>query len=392
MVLSAQALWLDGASARGQAARRQDRRAVEEAWRRWPECVPTLLRRRPAGRRASAISTASLGGLFARYADVGGGLAPAAARWRRCGGARAHGLAPGGWPNFDPRLPAILAGLDRAGAPRPVGGPATPAPRSPIRDLRARLARLGRAARRRVRRRRRRARTSPRARGAGLAAIDVASLLVWPSFRRVAEPGLERSRRSELEARPRTRSRFFRERFGLDGAALDARLGPALERRVDHADLFFEYTNQDSVVLEEGIVKSGDRHVEQGVGVRVAGRRAPGLRALRRDHPREPASSRRARRARSPRAGGPRARGRGARPRPTGARPLPRGAARRPTSPVRAKVALLSRDRRLRARARPARRAGDGERRLAAAPACWSRRATARSWATSSRWCASTCR
>jgi len=46
-------------------------------------------------------------------------------------------------------------------------------------------------------------------------------------------------------------------------------LGTALERRLDHADLYFEYTTRDAVSLEEGIVKSGDRHLEQGVGVRV---------------------------------------------------------------------------------------------------------------------------
>jgi TldD protein len=62
---------------------------------------------------------------------------------------------------------------------------------------------------------------------------------------------------------------FFRERFGLDDRGLDATLGTALERAVDHADVYFEYTTQDSVSLEEGIVKSGSRHVEQGVGVRA---------------------------------------------------------------------------------------------------------------------------
>jgi TldD protein len=62
---------------------------------------------------------------------------------------------------------------------------------------------------------------------------------------------------------------FFRDRYGVDDRALSRTLGTALERRVDAADLFFEYSTQDSLVLEEGIVKSGDRHVEQGVGVRV---------------------------------------------------------------------------------------------------------------------------
>jgi TldD protein len=62
---------------------------------------------------------------------------------------------------------------------------------------------------------------------------------------------------------------FFLDRFGLDDRSLDAALGTALERQVDYADLFFEYSTQDSVSLEEGIVKSGDRHLEQGVGVRA---------------------------------------------------------------------------------------------------------------------------
>ena len=62
---------------------------------------------------------------------------------------------------------------------------------------------------------------------------------------------------------------FFRERFGVDEGSLARTFETALERRVDGADLFFEYAVQDSVALEEGIVKSGDRHVEQGVGVRV---------------------------------------------------------------------------------------------------------------------------
>jgi TldD protein len=62
---------------------------------------------------------------------------------------------------------------------------------------------------------------------------------------------------------------LFQERFGLDDKSLATALDTALERRVDYADLFFEYSTQDSVVLEEGIVKSGDRHLEQGVGVRA---------------------------------------------------------------------------------------------------------------------------
>jgi TldD protein len=64
-------------------------------------------------------------------------------------------------------------------------------------------------------------------------------------------------------------ARFFRERFGIDDGRLARTLDVALEGAVDAADLFFEYATRDAVVLEEGIVKSGDRHVAQGVGVRV---------------------------------------------------------------------------------------------------------------------------
>ncbi len=62
---------------------------------------------------------------------------------------------------------------------------------------------------------------------------------------------------------------LLRDRFGMDSRSLEAVIETALSRRVDHADLFFEYTTRDAVVLEEGIVKSGDRHLEQGVGVRA---------------------------------------------------------------------------------------------------------------------------
>ena len=62
---------------------------------------------------------------------------------------------------------------------------------------------------------------------------------------------------------------FFRDRFELNDRLLEKILETALERQIDAADLFFEHTTTDSVSLEESIVKSGDRHVEQGVGVRA---------------------------------------------------------------------------------------------------------------------------
>jgi TldD protein len=63
--------------------------------------------------------------------------------------------------------------------------------------------------------------------------------------------------------------RLARDGYGLGAGDLEAVLGAALARGADFADLFLERTTQDSVALEDGIVKSGDRHVAQGVGVRA---------------------------------------------------------------------------------------------------------------------------
>jgi len=62
---------------------------------------------------------------------------------------------------------------------------------------------------------------------------------------------------------------FFKDRFSVDQGGIEAALDSALERRVDYADVYFEYATQDSVALEEGIVKDGSRHLDQGVGVRA---------------------------------------------------------------------------------------------------------------------------
>jgi TldD protein len=63
--------------------------------------------------------------------------------------------------------------------------------------------------------------------------------------------------------------RLAREGYGLAAGDLESVLGAALARGAEFADLFLERTTQDSVALEDGIVKSGDRHVAQGVGVRA---------------------------------------------------------------------------------------------------------------------------
>jgi TldD protein len=55
----------------------------------------------------------------------------------------------------------------------------------------------------------------------------------------------------------------------LDGTRLQSVFGHIMAHRVDHADLYFQYTRSESWSLEEGIVKSGSFNIDQGVGVRA---------------------------------------------------------------------------------------------------------------------------
>jgi len=62
--------------------------------------------------------------------------------------------------------------------------------------------------------------------------------------------------------------------FDLEARRLDAVFGALAGRRIDAADLYFQYTRAEGWSLEEGIVKSGSFAIEQGVGVRaVSGER-----------------------------------------------------------------------------------------------------------------------
>jgi TldD protein len=63
--------------------------------------------------------------------------------------------------------------------------------------------------------------------------------------------------------------RFLLERFGLSENMLEQIVGSAIARRADYADLYFEFRTVQSLSLEEGIVKTANQHIAQGVGVRV---------------------------------------------------------------------------------------------------------------------------
>src|ERR1700704_3152108 len=57
--------------------------------------------------------------------------------------------------------------------------------------------------------------------------------------------------------------------FDLETAKLTQVFGTLAGRKVDYADLYFQYSRFEGWSLEEGIVKSGSFNIEQGVGVRV---------------------------------------------------------------------------------------------------------------------------
>jgi TldD protein len=57
--------------------------------------------------------------------------------------------------------------------------------------------------------------------------------------------------------------------YELDAHKLEAIFGQILTHRIDYADLYFQYSRAESWALEEGIVKSGSFHIDQGVGVRA---------------------------------------------------------------------------------------------------------------------------
>lgn len=56
---------------------------------------------------------------------------------------------------------------------------------------------------------------------------------------------------------------------GLSDNDLETALSMTMTRGVDYADLYFQQSRQESWVLEDGIIKDGGYHLEQGVGVRA---------------------------------------------------------------------------------------------------------------------------
>jgi TldD protein len=66
-----------------------------------------------------------------------------------------------------------------------------------------------------------------------------------------------------------TATRTLLAPFDLEMNKLERVFGVLGARKIDYADLYFQYTRSEGWSLEEGIVKSGSFNIEQGVGVRA---------------------------------------------------------------------------------------------------------------------------
>jgi TldD protein len=66
-----------------------------------------------------------------------------------------------------------------------------------------------------------------------------------------------------------TATRTLLTPFDLETGKLERVFGTLAGRKVDYADLYFQYSRYEGWSLEEGIVKSGSFNIEQGVGVRA---------------------------------------------------------------------------------------------------------------------------
>lgn len=70
---------------------------------------------------------------------------------------------------------------------------------------------------------------------------------------------------------------FFVNKFGIETGQLEKTMSKALGNKVDYMDLYFEYRTNDSISLEEGIIKKANKNISQGVGVRATSEEKTGF-------------------------------------------------------------------------------------------------------------------
>jgi TldD protein len=62
---------------------------------------------------------------------------------------------------------------------------------------------------------------------------------------------------------------FFLTKYGLSPSSLESVMGRVLGKKIDYADLYFEYSTSEAISLEEGVVKKVSKNISQGAGVRA---------------------------------------------------------------------------------------------------------------------------
>src|SRR5437879_7814239 len=82
------------------------------------------------------------------------------------------------------------------------------------------------------------------------------------------EKAVSRTERNPM-AESKQSEKFYLERFGVTDRELLAAMGRVKVRDVDYADLYFEHTVDESISMEESLVKRASKSVSQGVGVRA---------------------------------------------------------------------------------------------------------------------------
>src|SRR5438093_3231852 len=70
-------------------------------------------------------------------------------------------------------------------------------------------------------------------------------------------------------AEPKQSEKFYLERFGVTDPEVLAAMGRVKVRDVDYADLYFEHTVDESISMEESLVKRASKSSSKGVGVRA---------------------------------------------------------------------------------------------------------------------------
>jgi TldD protein len=62
---------------------------------------------------------------------------------------------------------------------------------------------------------------------------------------------------------------FFITKYNLSPSSLESVMGRVLGKKIDYADLYFEYSISEAIGLEEGVVKKVSKNISQGAGVRA---------------------------------------------------------------------------------------------------------------------------